>query len=411
MDEKMNAFLLDENVHLAMDYGKNRNIFDILDLDEIRHSRMLAWLLDPREGHLQGDYFLKALMREAFCNKERVQNSFFESWEPADLEAYSFDNAIVFTELSIGGNNKRRIDVAILDPANQVAIFIENKTGSSEGKEQTFEYFQELKNEYKSFNQVFIFMDMYEKNANDVGNWVNIGYSWLMNSIDRLLNRDVLPQEVEGILNQYHESISEQWGESLYFKKPYDLLSTVAKEHKDFIAHLKTARRSFEMKNLSDLENNKLLCLYKKHGAFINCLLEYSGFEFWVEKVSKEIGIELEGDHKKDGFYIHANDWESFYVKGYQWWGIQLSIKHTKSEGEQKRSTYNITIKIYPPAFKNETAARNIAIKRQQKLKRRGRDYIFIDLKEAVEENDLVAEIKTAINIVHQFIKKYQKTK
>ena len=41
------------------------NIFDCLKLSrqEIRHSNFLAWLLDPKETHGLGDYFIKEYLK------------------------------------------------------------------------------------------------------------------------------------------------------------------------------------------------------------------------------------------------------------------------------------------------------------------------------------------------------------
>ena len=55
-------FLLDISCLNALDNWKDEvNIFDVLKVTntEIRHSNILAWLLDPNENHGIGDSFLK----------------------------------------------------------------------------------------------------------------------------------------------------------------------------------------------------------------------------------------------------------------------------------------------------------------------------------------------------------------
>lgn len=44
------------------------NAFKVLKVDkfEIRHSNVLAWLMDPNANHKMGDYFLKRILSTTF---------------------------------------------------------------------------------------------------------------------------------------------------------------------------------------------------------------------------------------------------------------------------------------------------------------------------------------------------------
>jgi len=404
MDNQLEAFLLDSEVQVAMNYGKERNIFNILGLGETRHSKMLAWLFDPREGHLQKDYFLKELLREAFRNKEGVNNSFFENWDVADLEAYSFGNAVSFTELAIGKGNGRKIDVAIFDADNELAIFIENKTGSSEGVDQTTEYFQELSEEYKSFDQVFIFMDENENEAKDEGHWANIGYSWLIQAMSNLLDSNVLDAEVEMLLSQYKEHLSSDYTANHFFKRPYTLLSKIAKKHAVFLKKLKTESLSFEMPMLADFEENKLLCVYKQHESFFDALFEFNEFEHVVECVQKE-KKDLETEYYKRSFYIHRKGWCRFYVEDADIWGVQFYLKKESGDDSCGDGTYQMVIRIVADAFKNKKAAGDLATSIQNELGRRGKKYIYIYERAGIEDDQLEASILEGIDEVENFLK------
>ena len=150
--KEIENFLLDEDVRFCMDYGKERNPFAIIELGERPHSKMLAWLLNPREGHLQGDYFIKALIRsvlETYKNAENIsvleKNPFFKKWNVFGIEQTSFANAVVWPEFQISESQAgKRVDITMFDMANEISIFIENKFGSPEGKDQTTEYFKGL---------------------------------------------------------------------------------------------------------------------------------------------------------------------------------------------------------------------------------------------------------------------------
>jgi hypothetical protein len=61
-NKALKDFLLDISCLNALDNWKDEvNIFDVLKVTnaEIRHSNILAWLLDPNENHGIGDSFLK----------------------------------------------------------------------------------------------------------------------------------------------------------------------------------------------------------------------------------------------------------------------------------------------------------------------------------------------------------------
>jgi hypothetical protein len=93
------------------------NIFEILGFtdDEVKHSKFLAWLLDPEETHAQGNLFFKHFLKSAELPIKY-----------ADLP-YK-----VKTEVN---HEESRIDIEIKSEKNFL-IHIENKVSASEGDEQ-----------------------------------------------------------------------------------------------------------------------------------------------------------------------------------------------------------------------------------------------------------------------------------
>jgi hypothetical protein len=74
LKEWMNTFLLKEDeINSLSQYVNQPNIFEILNVEnyEIRHSKVLAWLLDPTENHELGDAFLHEIIRLALSNRLR----------------------------------------------------------------------------------------------------------------------------------------------------------------------------------------------------------------------------------------------------------------------------------------------------------------------------------------------------
>ena len=70
-EQKLQNFLLDfEAFQELSKWTGNFNIFKVLGITqaELKHSNMLAWLLDPNGNHQLGDSFLKLFLQELFIN-------------------------------------------------------------------------------------------------------------------------------------------------------------------------------------------------------------------------------------------------------------------------------------------------------------------------------------------------------
>ena len=83
------------------------NLFESLGLvrQEIRHSAFLRWLLDPRETHGLGDYWLRQFLRQIIKAGEGISDGFLSLF---DLDDLNLGQAEVRKEW-------RNIDLLILD--------------------------------------------------------------------------------------------------------------------------------------------------------------------------------------------------------------------------------------------------------------------------------------------------------
>lgn len=111
------------------------NIFHVLKIarTEIRHSNMLAWLLDPNENHGLGSYFLQAFITDLskshsyeFSSEDFDSDAIIPTKAAIDLLSSDLTNTQVFREWN-------HIDVLIKLPKGYV-IAIENKVDAAEGK-------------------------------------------------------------------------------------------------------------------------------------------------------------------------------------------------------------------------------------------------------------------------------------
>jgi hypothetical protein len=104
------------------------SLFDFIDVDELRLSDILAWLLNPDSNHGQGSRFLHAFL-------EHIK----QKWDVTALAAARVRKEVT-TNLLERAN--RRIDVLVTSPGHVLAI--ENKPWAADQKQQVADYLAHL---------------------------------------------------------------------------------------------------------------------------------------------------------------------------------------------------------------------------------------------------------------------------
>lgn len=121
-EEALQKFLLDiECLDELLPWTGKFNLFDVLKISrtEIRHSNMLAWLLNANENHSMGDLFIKGIIQRLVENNSEGRYDVFQTLL---MDLYSFS---VFREW-------RNIDILLVSDMEKTLIAIENKVGASE---------------------------------------------------------------------------------------------------------------------------------------------------------------------------------------------------------------------------------------------------------------------------------------
>lgn len=128
------------------------NEFDALELlkvsnDEEFHSNVLAWLLNPHENHLMGDYFLRSFLRETEAASREM------------LRDAGWPNTVVRREWHHVTDGKAgRLDILLLNEDAKLVCAIENKVFSGEHSGQLTRYRRALKNSYPRFVRSHLFL-------------------------------------------------------------------------------------------------------------------------------------------------------------------------------------------------------------------------------------------------------------
>lgn len=187
-------------------YIKRVNIFDILRAtkSEIRHSNMLAWLLDAKGSHRLGDAFISRLLRNVIAeNSDRLD---IKKWSFID---YSTEE--IHREWHKDKENSLDILITFNDSRNndRYLIAIENKIESKEHvtgskKLQTTSYKEILEQYYNDYNRIYIYLSPYGDEPED-SDWICITYATIKKILSDFIDKDKydLDETSRIIINNY----------------------------------------------------------------------------------------------------------------------------------------------------------------------------------------------------------------
>lgn len=159
----LDKFFTDSRVLSLM---KSDTVFEILSLKEENSSKLLAWLLDPKESHGAGNKFALHLLN-ACADKGKIR--FYTSNGSGELNVGKtdcFKNAFVWSEYPVTdcqNGTCGRIDILLIDAENKLTMVIENKYGSKEHNSQCKTYKEALMQqceEKPDMKFVFIYLDV-----------------------------------------------------------------------------------------------------------------------------------------------------------------------------------------------------------------------------------------------------------
>ncbi|MCK5600564.1 PD-(D/E)XK nuclease family protein, partial [Candidatus Pacearchaeota archaeon] len=125
------------------------NIFEALGAvrQEVRHSNLLGFLLDPAQNHGLHDTFLQRFLKKALSDLHDSNLAI----TPIDLDAWDLNEAVVLREW-------QNIDVFIIEEDLKLAVVIENKIDSGESSGQLQRYRDAVQKQYPGFKQVFFYL-------------------------------------------------------------------------------------------------------------------------------------------------------------------------------------------------------------------------------------------------------------
>lgn len=178
------------------------NIFDCLKLsnNEIRHSNFLGWLLDPKETHGLGDFFLKEFLKKILyenkvCKKYNCPTIF-------DIDCWDLSNIELRREY-------RNIDLLIIDEENKFVFVIENKIWTSQHDDQLTRYREIVEDEFADSEYKKLFVYLKPKAEQIEEPYIYVSYKAVIEVLKLLLDTkcDKMSSEIYTAIKHYKEMI------------------------------------------------------------------------------------------------------------------------------------------------------------------------------------------------------------
>ncbi|WP_162258935.1 MULTISPECIES: PD-(D/E)XK nuclease family protein [Mesorhizobium] len=237
-DELESLFVNNEKLQQIQAYINRFNPIRVMRMEgmEIRHSAILAWLMDPQETHGFGDHFLKSFLAEALRGNSGRRPSALEVAQ-ADLRD---------ADIRREWNN---IDILVLSPRNGWAFVVENKFHSVQHGGQLKKYrdrIEELVDLSRGSPQTKlliqgVFLTLSEEMPED-SSYVTIRYATICTFLQRFLKQESyqISAEVRIFLNHYIEILEVATGMSKELLEMQKLARQLYREHRKVLEFVQT---------------------------------------------------------------------------------------------------------------------------------------------------------------------------
>ena len=295
--------------------GENYNLFSILNIEryELKHSALIANLLDPKGSHGCGDAFLKAFFEIALKGTAYP----FESSTPPQSHTEHYTGLIA-------GDTGGRIDILVESKSSHYGLIIENKIYAGDQDKQLTRYDNYGKKTFGADRYLLVYLTLFGSEASEgstaKGNAKEVDYlclsyaedilRWLEQCV-RLADNKPLVRES---LNQYIRTIKQLTYQDMNQENIQEIID-LAVDHPEVVDILSSKRGAIAQGIREKYIFPKLEEYAKKKGCiFIN--------KTDSNKLS-EIRIQKDG---WDGYIIISSE----SGKGPRWTNVWIGVKDNR---------------------------------------------------------------------------------
>lgn len=175
--------------------GEAFNVFKVIGIEtyEIRHSNVLAWLMDKTENHGFKELFLTQFLKGISEIKNNQGRKLNLPEISLTEETYSIHREWAFP----GGF----IDLLLEFPNSKVVMVIENKLGTTDAEEQLDAYKKITSNRYSEFKKIYVYLTPHgdPSQFSKDSDWLSYSYE----QISHILKNDILPVVKDKTINDF----------------------------------------------------------------------------------------------------------------------------------------------------------------------------------------------------------------
>lgn len=195
--------------------GELRSEFDALTFlgisaSEEIHSKVLAWLLDPRGSHDVGDRFLRGFLRESM---EVATAAGIYVSDLGEESAFDWSATRVQQEWRhVVDGREGRLDILLINEAEGFLCGIENKVFSGEHSEQLTRYRRALAGAYPDFHSRHVFLSpagTVPLREEERRCWAPVSYATVLQLVEQTITQGDEPirEDVGSFLRQYSTAL------------------------------------------------------------------------------------------------------------------------------------------------------------------------------------------------------------
>ena len=225
----IDSFLVDnQELESINDRLSSFNLFSVLRIEkaEIRHSNILAWLLNPNESHGLRDTFLRRFISRLLMENDQIPIAL----TPAQIELIKFSDIEVMREW----NN---IDVLVRSHNEKWCLLIENKIGSKESKGQLEKYINVVKKDVPNYQIISVLLTLEGDEPSDAAievGYIPLSHTQVLDVAERIVkqNYSKIPSDAQVLINHYLDILRRL---TMQDDELIDLCKTVYRKHRQAI--------------------------------------------------------------------------------------------------------------------------------------------------------------------------------
>lgn len=219
ISQELKRFLLDIDCLQPLE-NTTFNIFDVLKISraEIRHSNVLAWLLDPDANHGYSHSFLSKLVSYL------ARDGFVPENDVLRLLTMKYSDIVVLREW-------QNIDILVESREERLVLCIENKVDSQDHSGQLDKYFNIIEEKYSDFTKIYLYLtpDGIAPLEDSNSAWGCIKYEVIIDIISLVLEKSQQNTEATRFIQSYLEILRR---ETMNNQEIVKLCQDIYKEHK-----------------------------------------------------------------------------------------------------------------------------------------------------------------------------------